>query len=175
MCLGLPDDHLLCACTTAVLAAFCTCVHELRCAKSLWAYVLPFLSAASYINAARLALKYLTPSFGGMSSHRADAAQEEGSKSFRRPRVNVVDGRVFVYDAASAATLLSEYRIWATPVGVRHVIFLSCSLLMYPARTALLPPLLVTRFAQSNLQLFDTGHVKLSTDTCSMNAVHLPH
>ncbi|CAM9486652.1 unnamed protein product, partial [Ectocarpus sp. 12 AP-2014] len=40
--------------------------------------------------------------------------------SGRRPRVHVVDGRVLVYDPASAATLLSEHRIWATPVGVRR-------------------------------------------------------
>ncbi|CAN0185961.1 unnamed protein product, partial [Hapterophycus canaliculatus] len=38
----------------------------------------------------------------------------------RRPRVHVVDGRAFVYDAASAAALLSEHRIWAAPVGVRR-------------------------------------------------------
>ncbi|CAM9301598.1 unnamed protein product [Scytosiphon promiscuus] len=38
----------------------------------------------------------------------------------RRPRVHVVDGRAFVYDAASAAALLSDCRIWATPIGVRR-------------------------------------------------------
>lgn len=66
----------------------------------------------------------------GMPSHLADFAQQqqqqqEPTGSFRRPRVKVVDGRAFVYDAASAATLLSEHRIWATPVGVRHVMFSS--------------------------------------------------
>ena len=63
-----------------------------------------------------------------MPSHLADFApqqQQQGptGSSFRRPRVKVVDGRAFVYDVASAAALLSEHRIWATPVGVRHVVF----------------------------------------------------
>ncbi|CAM9629228.1 unnamed protein product [Ascophyllum nodosum] len=43
-----------------------------------------------------------------------------GSTEDTRPRVYVIGGRAFMYDAASAASLLSEHRIWATPVGVRR-------------------------------------------------------
>ncbi len=49
--------------------------------------------------------------------HLHDDQQELGV----RAQVHVAGGRAFVYDAASAATLLSDHRIWATPVGVRHV------------------------------------------------------
>eukprot|EP00752_Nemacystus_decipiens_P007237 g6478.t1 len=57
-----------------------------------------------------------------MLSHLADFAQQQepAGGRFRRPRVKMVEGRAFVYDAVSAAALLSEHRIWATPVGVRR-------------------------------------------------------
>lgn len=108
-----------------------------------------------------------------MPSHQPDSAQQQGLNggSFRRPRVNVADGRAFVYNAESAATLLSEHRMWATPVGVRLVALWRQEISCTPCRKAAVPTLLVARCYRDENFRYQSSELVCK---CSTHAVKLP-